>query len=183
MLAGLLLISILTINIKVSEAVSIKTSITNTNNGDSGTFKSNKFSFNYPGGWSMSVKDTTINKDSSTFIKLTHGNEKVKIMLYQSNDVYGVDSYSFMKVFENAESNNFYKYSILDQDNNSYMINSKPTNNLLIEYQGNDGDGKVLDIFKVIDDKIFVLRYYSPDISFEQDNTWIKKLLKSIKIF
>ena len=182
LLSGILLISTYTNKIKVTEGISIKSIISNTNNGEVGVFKSNKFAFKYPGGWSVSVKDTTINEDSSTFVKLKHGDEKVKIILYQSKDVYDVDSYTFMNIFEQEESNNYDIYNIIDQDIQSYKINGNPTNNVLIEYEGKDSSGKALDIFQVIDDKIFVLRYYSPNNTFEKNIKEINDLLDSIKI-
>lgn len=183
-MSSMILVSTIANNVQISEQISIKSSISNTNNGDFGKFKSNKFSFEYPSDWSVGVSQTTINDDSSTFIKLKKNNsEKIKILLYQSKDVYGVDSYGFMKVFESEESMNHDKYKIVYQNAETYQINNNPAHNVLVEYEGKDGSGKALDIFQITDDKIFVLRYYAPDSSFDKNKDTINDLLSTIKIY
>lgn len=151
------------------------------------TFSNSKFSFMYPEGWILEEKlskfhvlDAKLIKDNPfSFMGISFSSILNSDKL--SNDIILEQSEDFGKF---TTKSGYSVYDILEKNSTKYTIDGNPSTSHIVkyEYKENKVDGKFLEIFSIIEDKLFTLVYQSTIQNFETDLPIIDKIIDSIKL-
>jgi hypothetical protein len=98
-----------------------------------------------------------------------------------SNDIILEQSEDFGKF---TTKSGYSVYDILEKNSTKYTIDGNPSTSHIVkyEYKENKVDGKFLEIFSIIENKLFTLVYQSTIQNFETDLPIIDKIIDSIKL-
>ncbi|HEX6294286.1 MAG TPA: hypothetical protein VFZ46_03970 [Nitrososphaeraceae archaeon] len=152
------------------------------------TYSNNKFELKYPPvGWNVEKKLSKfhvldfklIKNDPFSFIGISFSSladsDKFtnEIILDESENFYMYASSSLYKVYE-----------VLEKKLNKYTIDGNPSSfhSVKYKYKDNGLEGKLLEIFSIIDKKLFTLTYQSTIENFDKDLPVVEKIINSIKI-
>src|ERR671910_1754305 len=156
--------------------------------GDWLTYSNNKFELKYPPHeWNVEKK---LSKFHVLDFKLIKNNPFSFIGISLSSLV---DSDKFTNEIILDEAENFgrfasssgYKiYEVLEKKLNKYTINTNPSSFHIVKYkyEDNELEGKLMEIFSIIDKRLFTLTYQSTIENFDKDLPVVEKIIDSIKI-
>lgn len=152
------------------------------------TYSNNKFELKYPPHeWNVEKK---LSKFHVLDFKLIKNNPFSFIGISLSSLV---DSDKFTNEIILDEAENFgrfasssgYKiYEVLEKKLNKYTIDTNPSSFHIVKYKYKDKEleGKLMEIFSIIDKRLFTLTYQSTIENFDKDLPVVEKIIDSIKI-
>ena len=151
------------------------------------TFSNDKFVLKYPPHWNVEKKLSKfhvldfklIKKNPFSFIgisfsSLTNPEEFTNKIILDEAEKFGMD----------ASSSGYADYEVLDKDLNKYTIDGNPSAYHIVKYiyEDNGLEGKIMEIFSLIDKRLFTLTYQSTVENFDKDLPAVEKIIDSIKI-
>jgi hypothetical protein len=85
---------------------------------------------------------------------------------------------------KSASSSGYKVYEVLEKNLNKYKIDSNPSSFHIVKYtyKENDLEGKIMEIFSIIDENLFTLTYQSTVENFDKDLPIVERIIDSIKI-
>ena len=152
------------------------------------TYSNNKFELKYPPDWDVEKK---LSKFHVLDFKLIKHNPFSFIGISFSSLP---DSEKFTNeiILDEAEkfggmppsSSGYEFYQVLEKEPNKYTIDANPSSFHIVKYkyEDNDLEGKLLEIFSLIDKRLFTLTYQSTIENFDKDLPVVEKIIDSIKI-
>ena len=154
-------------------------------------YSSAKFSLMYPENWKVEEKISKFHEYDVKLLKSGpfSGLRTFFGIIFES--LQGSEKLSNELVLEQTE--NFYKnapisaysvYEILEKNFTKYKIDGNPSSSHIIKYtyKENNLGGKLLEIFSIIDKKLFTLTYQSTTQNFDKELPIINRIISSIKI-
>lgn len=149
-----------------------------------------KFSLIYPENWKVEEKISKFHILDLNLLKVIDGNRTSFIGI--SFDTFpDSDKLSNELVLEQSEdfgkfdSNSYYSvYEVLEKNLTKYKIDGNPSASHIVKYvfRENNLDGKLLEIFSIIDKKLFTLIYQSTAQNFDKELPIVDRIISSIKI-
>jgi hypothetical protein len=151
------------------------------------TFSNDKFLLKYPNDWNVEKKlskfhvlDVKLIKNNPfsfigiSFSSLTNPEEFTNKIVLDEAEKFGMD----------ASSSGYAVYEVLDKDLNKYTIDGNPSSYHIVKYiyEDNGLEGKIMEIFSLIDKSLFTLTYESTVENFDKDLPVVEKIIDSIKI-
>jgi len=152
------------------------------------TYSNDKFELKYPPvGWNVEKKLSKfhvldfklIKNDPFSFIgisfsSLTDSDKFTNEIILDEAENFGMD----------ASSSGYKVYEVLEKKLNNYTIDGNPSSFHIVKYKYKDNDleGKLMEIFSIIDKKLFTLTYQSTIENFDKDLPVVEKIVDSIKI-
>ncbi len=151
------------------------------------TFSNDKFLLKYPNDWNVEKKlskfhvlDVKLIKNNPfsfigiSFSSLTNPEEFTNKIVLDEAEKFGMD----------ASSSGYAGYEVLDKDLNKYTIDGNPSSYHIVKYiyEDNGLEGKIMEIFSLIDKSLFTLTYESTVENFDKDLPVVEKIIDSIKI-
>ena len=153
-------------------------------------YSSAKFSLIYPENWNVEEKISKFHVLDLNLLKAIGGNRTSFIGI--SLDTFpDLDKLSNELVLEQSEdfgkfgSNSYYSvYEVLEKNLTKYKIDGNPSASHIVKYvfRENNLGGKLLEIFSIIDKKLFTLIYQSTTQNFDEELPIIDRIISSIKI-
>ena len=151
------------------------------------TFSNDKFVLKYPHDWNVEKKLSKfhvldfklIKKNPFSFIgisfsSLTNPEEFTNKIILDEAEKFGMD----------ASSSGYEVYEVLNKDLNKYTIDGNPSSYHIVKYKYEDKglEGKIMEIFSLIDKRLFTFTYQSTVENFDKDLPMVEKIIDSIKI-
>ncbi len=154
------------------------------------SYSSAKFSLLYPENWKVEEKISKFHILDLNLLTVIDGNRTSFIGI--SFDTFeDSDKLSNELVLEQSEdfgkfgSNSYYSvYEVLEKNLTKYKIDGNPSASHIVKYvfRENNLGGKLLEIFSIIDKKLFTLIYQSTTQNFDKELPIIDRIISSIKI-
>jgi len=152
------------------------------------TFSNNKFELKYPPHDWMAEKKLSkfhvldfklIKNNPFSFIGISFSSLADSDKL--TNEIILDEAENFGR---SASSSGYEIYEVLQKNLNKYNIDTNPSSSHIIKYKYQDKEleGKLMEIFSVIDKKLFTLTYQSTIENFDKDLPVVEKIVDSIKI-
>jgi hypothetical protein len=151
------------------------------------TFSNDKFVLKYPHDWNVEkklskfhvldfklIKNNPFSFIGISFSSLTNPEEFTNKIILDEAEKFGMD----------ASSSGYEVYEVLDKDLNKYTIDGNPSSFHIVKYKYEDKglEGKIMEIFSLIDKTLFTLTYQSTVENFDKDLPVVEKIIDSIKI-
>ena len=151
------------------------------------TFSNDKFVLKYPNDWNVEkklskfhvldfklIKNNPFSFIGISFSSLTNPEEFTNKIVLDEAEKFGMD----------ASSSGYEVYEVLDKDLNKYTIDGNPSSYHIVKYiyEDNGLEGKIMEIFSLIDKRLFTLTYQSTVENFDKDLPVVEKIIDSIKI-
>ena len=151
------------------------------------TFSNDKFVLKYPNDWNVEkklskfhvldfklIKNNPFSFIGISFSPLTNPEEFTNKIILDEAEKFGMD----------ASSSGYAVYEVLDKDLNKYTIDGNPSSYHIVKYiyEDNGLEGKIMEIFSLIDKRLFTLTYQSTVENFDKDLPVVEKIIDSIKI-
>jgi len=151
------------------------------------TFSNDKFVLKYPNDWNVEkklskfhvldfklIKNNPFSFIGISFSPLTNPEEFTNKIILDEAEKFGMD----------ASSSGYAVYEVLDKDLNKYTIDGNPSSYHIVKYiyEDNGLEGKIMEIFSLIDKSLFTLSYQSTVENFDKDLPVVEKIIDSIKI-
>jgi hypothetical protein len=151
------------------------------------TFSNDKFVIKYPHDWNVEkklskfhvldfklIKNNPFSFIGISFSSLTNPEEFTNKIILDEAEKFGMD----------ASSSGYEVYEVLDKDLNKYTIDGNPSSFHIVKYKYEDNglEGKIMEIFSLIDKSLFTLTYESTVENFDKDLPVVEKIIDSIKI-
>ena len=153
------------------------------------TYSNNKFELKYPPDWDVEKKLSKfhvldfklIKHNPFSFIGISFSSlpdsEKFtnEIILDEAEKFGGMSP---------SSSSGYEFYQVLEKEPNKYTIDTNPSSFHIVKYkyEDNDLEGKLMEIFSLIDKRLFTLTYQSTIENFDKDLPVVEKIIDSIKI-
>ena len=153
------------------------------------TYSNNKFELKYPPDWDVEKKLSKfhvldfklIKHNPFSFIGISFSSlpdsEKFtnEIILDEAEKFGGMSP---------SSSSGYEFYQVLEKEPNKYTIDANPSSFHIVKYkyEDNDLEGKLMEIFSLIDKRLFTLTYQSTIENFDKDLPVVEKIIDSIKI-
>ena len=152
------------------------------------TYSNNKFELKYPPvGWNVEKKLSKFHVLDFKLIK----NDPFSFIGISFSSLADSDKFTNEIILDEAEnfgmyaSSSGYKvYEVLEKKLNNYTIDTNPSSFHIVKYKYKDNDleGKLMEIFSIIDKRLFTLTYQSTIENFDKDLPVVEKIVDSIKI-
>lgn len=152
------------------------------------TYSNNKFELKYPPvGWNVEKKLSKFHVLDFKLIK----NDPFSFIGISFSSLADSDKFTNEIILDEAEnfgmyaSSSGYKvYEVLEKKLNNYTIDTNPSSfhTVKYKYKDNDLEGKMMEIFSIIDKRLFTLTYQSTIENFDKDLPVVEKIVDSIKI-
>lgn len=152
------------------------------------TFSNNQFELKYPPhDWNVEKKLSKFhvldfklikNKPFSfigiSFAPLADSDKLTNEIILDESENFGRD----------ASASGYESYDILEKNLTKYKIDTNPSSFHIVKYKYQDKDleGKLMEIFSMIDKRLFTLTYQSTIDNFDKDLPVVEKIIDSIKI-
>ncbi len=151
------------------------------------TFSNDKFVLKYPHDWNVEkklskfhvldfklIKNNPFSFIGISFSSLSNPEEFTNKIVLDEAEKFGID----------ASSSGYEVYEVLDKDLNKYTIDGNPSSFHIVKYKYEDNglEGKIMEIFSLIDKRLFTLTYQSTVENFDKDLPVVEKIIDSIKI-
>jgi hypothetical protein len=151
-------------------------------------YSNNKFELKYPPvGWNVEKKLSKFHVLDFKLIK----NDPFSFIGISFSSLADSDKFTNEIILDEAEnfgmyaSSSGYKvYEVLEKKLNNYTIDANPSSFHIVKYKYKDNDleGKLMEIFSIIDKRLFTLTYQSTIENFDKDLPVVEKIVNSIKI-
>jgi hypothetical protein len=152
------------------------------------TFSNNKFELKYPPHDWMAEKKLSkfhvldfklIKNNPFSFIGISFSSLADSDKL--TNEIILDEAENFGR---SASSSGYEIYEVLQKNLNKYNIDTNPSSSHIIKYKYQDKEleGKLMEIFCIIDKKLFTLTFQSTIENFDKDLPTVEKIIDSIKI-
>ncbi|HEU5461111.1 MAG TPA: hypothetical protein VFU79_02450 [Nitrososphaeraceae archaeon] len=152
------------------------------------TFSNDKFELKYPPGkWNVEQKLSKFHVLDFKLIK----NDPFSFIGISFASLADSDKFTNEIILDEAENFGMYAlssgyevYEVLEKKLNKYTIDANPSSSHSVKYKykENDLEGKLLEIFSIIDKKLFTLTYQSTIENFDKDLPVVEKIINSINI-
>ena len=151
------------------------------------TFSNDKFVLKYPHDWNVEkklskfhvldfklIKNNPFSFIGISFSSLTNPEEFTNKIVLDEAEKFGMD----------ASTSGYEVYEVLDKDLNKYTIDGNPSSYHIVKYKYEDKglEGKIMEIFSLIDKRLFTFTYQSTVENFDKDLPMVEKIIDSIKI-
>ena len=151
------------------------------------TFSNDKFVLKYPNDWNVEkklskfhvldfklIKNNPFSFIGISFSSLSNPEEFTNKIVLDEAEKFGMD----------ASSSGYEVYEVLDKDLNKYTIDGNPSSFHIVKYKYEDNglEGKIMEIFSLVDKRLFTLTYQSTVENFDKDLPVVEKIIDSIKI-
>lgn len=152
------------------------------------TFSNNQFELKYPPhDWNVEKKLSKFhvldfklikNKPFSfigiSFASLADSDKLTNEIILDESENFGRD----------PSASGYESYDILEKNLTKYKIDTNPSSFHIVKYKYQDKDleGKLMEIFSMIDKRLFTLTYQSTIDNFDKDLPVVEKIIDSIKI-
>jgi hypothetical protein len=156
--------------------------------GDWLTYSNNKFELKYPPHeWNVEKKLSKFHVLDFKLIK----NNPFSFIGISFSSLEDSDKFTNEIILDEAESfgrstsSSGYKvYEVLEKKLNKYTIDTNPSSFHIVKYKYKDKEleGKLMEIFSIINKKLFTLTYQSTIENFDKDLPVVEKIIDSIKI-
>ena len=152
------------------------------------TFSNKKFELKHPPNWEVEKKLSKfhvldfklIKEDPFSFIgisfsSLANSDQLTNEQILEQSEKFGKSS---------SSSSGYKVYEVLEKNLNKYTIDANPSSFHIVKYQykENDLEGKIMEIFSIIDGNLFTLTYQSTLENFDKDLPIVERIIDSIKI-
>ena len=120
------------------------------------------------------IKNNPFSFIGISFSSLSNPEEFTNKIVLDEAEKFGMD----------ASSSGYEVYEVLDKDLNKYTIDGNPSSFHIVKYKYEDNglEGKIMEIFSLIDKRLFTLTYQSTVENFDKDLPVVEKIIDSIKI-
>jgi hypothetical protein len=156
--------------------------------GDWLTYSNNKFELKYPPHeWNVEKKLSKfhvldfklIKNNPFSFIGISFSSLEDSDKL--TNEIILDEAESFGR---STSSSGYKVYEVLEKKLNKYTIDTNPSSFHIVKYKYKDKEleGKLMEIFSIINKKLFTLTYQSTIENFDKDLPVVEKIIDSIKI-
>jgi hypothetical protein len=156
--------------------------------GDWLTYSNNKFELKYPPHeWNVEKKLSKfhvldfklIKNNPFSFIGISFSSLEDSDKL--TNEIILDEAESFGR---STSSSGYKVYEVLEKKLNKYTIDTNPSSFHIVKYKYKDKEleGKLMEIFSIINKKLFTLTYQSTIENFDKDLPMVEKIIDSIKI-
>jgi hypothetical protein len=151
------------------------------------TFSNKKFELKHPPNWEVEkklskfhvldfklIKDNPFSFIGISFSSLANSDKFTNEEILKQSENFG----------RSSSSSGYEVYEVLEKNLNKYTIDSNPSSfhTVKYKYKENDLEGKIMEIFSIIDKNLFTLTYQSTVENFDKDIPIAEKIIESIKI-
>ena len=151
------------------------------------TFSNKKFELKHPPNWEVEkklskfhvldfklIKDEPFSFIGISFSSLGNSDKFTNEQILEQSENFG----------KSASSSGYKVYEVLEKNLNKYKIDSNPSSFHIVKYKykENDLEGKIMEIFSIIDGNLFTLTYQSTVENFDKDLPIVERIIDSIKI-
>ncbi|HJU58648.1 MAG TPA: hypothetical protein VJ583_02775 [Nitrososphaeraceae archaeon] len=151
------------------------------------TFSNKKFELNYPPDWKVEkklskfhvldfklIKDNPFSFIGISFSSLANSDQFTNEQILEESEKFG----------KSASSSGYKVYEVLEKNLRKYTIDANPSSFHIVKYKykENNLEGKIMEIFSIIDRNLFTLTYQSTVENFDKDLPLVERIIDSIKI-
>lgn len=152
------------------------------------TFSNKKFELKHPPNWEVEkklskfhvldfklIKNNPFSFIGISFSSLANSDQLTNEQILEQSEKFGKSS---------SSSSGYKVYEVLEKNLNRYTIDANPSSFHIVKYKykENDLEGKIMEIFSIIDGNLFTLTYQSTLENFDKDLPIVERIIDSIKI-
>ena len=151
------------------------------------TFSNKKFELKHPPNWEVEkklskfhvldfklIKNNPFSFIGISFSSLANSDQLTNEQILEQSEKFG----------KSSSSSGYKVYEVLEKNLNKYTIDANPSSFHIVKYKykENDLEGKIMEIFSIIDGNLFTLTYQSTLENFDKDLPIVERIIDSIKI-
>lgn len=152
------------------------------------TFSNKKFELKHPPNWEVEkklskfhvldfklIKNNPFSFIGISFSSLANSDQLTNEQILEQSEKFGKSS---------SSSSGYKVYEVLEKNLNKYTIDANPSSFHIVKYKykENDLEGKIMEIFSIVDGNLFTLTYQSTLENFDKDLPIVERIIDSIKI-
>ena len=151
------------------------------------TFSNKKFELKHPPNWEVEkklskfhvldfklIKNNPFSFIGISFSSLANSDQLTNEQILEQSEKFG----------KSSSSSGYIVYEVLEKNLNKYTIDANPSSFHIVKYKykENDLEGKIMEIFSIVDGNLFTLTYQSTLENFDKDLPIVERIIDSIKI-